>query len=206
MAEGAKEKRLNSKRMAWSLLLSAAVAVGFLTFLEFSDNGCRIFWNGYTPFLIFSGAIFVYLSALFLLPWWGRGILLFLTLCLAISILTTNIDGSRIAATQASAVGRVRRTQELLEAHKRMNPKEGYPATIPMIKPNGFTDGRYRLEYTPIRGKNGGPAEDYIIRATPIRPDCGCRLNIMSSSDRLIHKTYDDRPATKADPTFEPQS
>lgn len=122
MSSGDKKRRLTSKRVNWSLLISTMIAIALLVFLEFSDNGCRIFVGGHAPAIIFSGSLWLYLSALFLLPWWGRILLLLLLLGLAVAILTTNIDGSWVAATQAGAVGRVRTMQQILEAYKEKHP------------------------------------------------------------------------------------
>jgi len=171
-----------------------------MLFFEFSNNGCRIFESGHIPSLIVSGVVLVYLSALLLLPWWVRVVLLLLPFGIVLVILTTNIDTAHIAAIQASAVGRVRTLQGLLEAYKEDHPREGFPELIPLIKPTWYTEKYYRFEYTPTRNLKDGPAEDYVLKATPIRPDCGCRMRLITSSDRIIHWNFEDRPATKADP------
>lgn len=202
MPSGDKQRRLSSKRMMQFLFLSTTISAAVLLYFEFSDNGCRIFKSGHVPALMFSSVVWLFLSALFLLPWWGRVVLLLLPLGLTIAILTTNIDGTWVAVTQASAVGRVRTMQGLLETYKEKHPQEGFPPVLPMIAPSRFTDKTYDFEYTPIHARQDGPAEDYVIRATPIRPDCGCTMRLITSSDRIIHWNFEDRPATKSDPTL----
>lgn len=198
------KKRLSSKRVMRSLLFSTGIGLAFLLFLEFSDNGCRIFKSGQAAAFISAGVVWLFLSALFLLPWWGRAVLLLLPLCVAIFILTTNIDHAGIAVVQASAVGRVRTLQGLLGAHREKHPSEGFPALLPMMEPTRFTEKYYKFEYTPIRAKQDSHAADYVLRATPLRPDCGCTMRLVTSSDGVIHWNFEDRPATKADPPLAP--
>lgn len=186
--------------MVRSLLLSTGIAITLLVFLEINDNGCWVFEAGQPAAFFCAGFVWLFLSSLFLLPWWGRIVLLFLILCTAVAIFTTNFMHSRIAAIQASAVGRVRTLQGLLEAYKEKHPREGFPPVMPMLESNWHTWKYYRFEYEPIRSKNISLTVDYDLRATPIRPDCGCRMRLITSSDRIIHWNFDDRPATKADP------
>ena len=199
-----KKKRLSPRRVVWSLLLSTVTAVALLVFLEFKNSGCWVFDSGQAAAFFCAGSVWLLFSAFFLLPWWGRIILFLLITCAAVGILSTNFMHSRIAGIQASAVGRVRTMQGLLEVYEEKHPGEGFPAVMPMMEPDWHTDRNYRFEYEPIRSKNNGPAEDYVLRATPIRPECGCTMRLITSSDRIIHWNFENRPATKADPPITP--
>jgi hypothetical protein len=187
----------------WSLLLSTGIAVALLVFLELKNGGCWIFDSGQAVAFICAGFVWLLVSAFFLLPWWGRIVLLLLVLVTAGAIFTTNFMHSRIAAIQASAVGRVRTMQGLLEVYKEKHPGGGFPAVLPMIEPNWHTERHYRFEYEPIRTKTNGPAEDYVLRATPIRPECGCTMRLITSKDSIIHWNFENRPATRADPSID---
>jgi len=202
MASVVKEKRLSAKRVKRALLLSTGTAAAFVVFQEFSNYGCLVFESGHESVFAFAGITWLILGALFLLPGWGRVLLLLPVAfgCLAVSV----VNHERILMAQVVAAGRVRTMQKLLAAYKEEHPEEGFPAVMPPLKPEYLAEANYRFEYAPIRAEMDGPAEDYVLQALPIRPDCGCTIRLINWSDRVVHHTREDRPATKADPAFEP--
>lgn len=94
----------------------------------------------------------------------------------------------------------MRTIQGLLEMYKQKHPQEGFPAVMPWLEPNWHAERFYKFEYAAIRPDKSGPAEGYILKATSLNNRCfGHLISYMTSADRLIHMTIEDRPATKAD-------
>jgi len=202
MIGGSKEKRLSSKQVVRSLLLSTGIAFTLLLYLEFKDAGCYIFETGQPGAFVSAGVLWILALTFFLLPWLGRVIFVF---CLVITgLLWPNVDRMPVAAAQAGMVGKVKTAQELLEEQKREHPQDGYPLEIPSISADLGLEKYFKFEYTLIRPRKSGPAVDYVLKVTPIRRGCGFHLNLITSSDRVIHITYEDRPATRADPALAP--
>ncbi len=197
MAQVSKNPKSIMQRALMSLLASAAVAVCFVVLLEFRSNHCWIWETGAARACFLAGLVGTLVFSFLMLGWRGRT--LFILLLSAAYLGKPHIDRVGISARQASAVGIVGHMNDLLQAYRKAHPHEGYPAVMPRVVSNYDIEKYYRFEYAPVRAKPDGPAEDYVLRARPIRRSCGYTLNVTSSGDGHVYSTFEDRPATRKD-------
>jgi len=197
-----KDKRTTSRRVLPSFLLGSGIAIAFLLYLVFKDNYCWIFINGIVRASFLAGAVSLLAVSFLVLRWWGR---LTLALCLVILYMgRPYVDSAQIALTQASAAGVVRHLKVDLDEYRRAHPQDGYPATLPRIESKFPIQKYYRFEYGAVRAKQNGPADDFVLRAIPIRRNCGYTYSFVTSSREGIFGTTEDRPATNKDSCLGP--
>lgn len=192
-----------SKRTRRAFMLSTTIALWFLIYLEFRSNHCLVFMGDLSSAVLGCVALWILSVSFFLLGWRGR-VILFVCLT-AVYLIRPRGFGSRIAAIQASTASHLRTMHSELEAYKNEHPSVGYPASMPNTKFGRWNVARYyRFEYTPIRSVSNGPADDFILQATPIRRSCGFEYNFTIFGDGQLHGTIQGRPATRNDKVLGP--
>ena len=190
---------LSSKR--WVLAAAGSILSCGLSFAYLNRNGCWVYWRGSAGITCFLFAAIV-LLLLFGLRWQGRGIVL------VAAILVYFFGGPEIfwnhnAKVESRAVATLRVLQSDLEEARTQQPTKEYPQILPDAgRPSIFSESfhpAYRYEYVASHSADGKIIE-YLIRATPSRPDCGCCLRSFTIlNDRRIYYTLEQRPATMLD-------
>jgi len=193
---------MNRSWKRWAQSAMGAVLICDFSFAYLNRNGCWLYWRGSTGITIFL-LVAAWLFLLFGLRWKGR-ISLVLVPFAVIILWPTDIIWVHHAAAESRAVATLRNLRANLENARITQPKDGYPQVMPTV--NWSLDSfhpAYRYEYVPSRSPQGKIFE-YLIRATPARPDCGCCIRSFTLlDDGRIYVTLEPRPATMLDPLLQ---
>lgn len=186
----------------WLVAAAGSVFICVLSFAYLNRDGCWLYWRGSTGITIFF-LLAAWIFLLFGLHWRGR-VLLLLALFGVVLVWPTDIFWVHHAAAESGAVAGLRSLRSALENARTLQPTNGYLQALPITQQSSIlhTDSfhpAYRYDYLPTRSPEGKVFE-YMIRATPTRPDCGCCIRSFTIlNDGRIYYTLEQRPATMLD-------
>lgn len=180
----------------WAVIWSAAFTLVFIRTLHIDHcfglvTGTRLVWT-------IGILAWVYLFVFFLVNNSGRLVLL---LCLLIGyLLRPEVIRVRSGAAEASAISTLQQLARSAEAYKNDHPQEGYPAVLPSFKSGNYSIQKcFRFEYATSRSKPQGPADAFLIKATPTFRECGFLRSFTAASDGHIYYTLEERAAMTTD-------
>ena len=132
--------------------------------------------------------------------------MLIVTSVALIGALSTHVDSAPIAGKAASSVALMRVINIQLASADRSHSGRGFPESMPPLSPELSAGERrlahyYKFDYTPVRRTANGPVVDYLLRAVPYRPVCGC-MSFVTSSDGRFHFSMEHAVATLSDPSM----
>jgi len=200
-SEEQKQRGRMGRRRTLISMLAAIGSVGiWAVIMEAKWKHCWVYCWGAGRCTFFGVLLGLWVFAFLLLHLRGR---IALAVCTAFVYLSLpHADVSPTAVRQASMVGTFRELPILLDAYRKNHPAQGYPPTLPSVSLNTGANRFYEVVYTPVWSKAGGPADDFLITATPSRWCCGFTLSLAMRSDGLIHFNYEARPSTLKDATM----
>ena len=143
---------------------------------------------------------FTWLWVFLFMMWRGRAILAVFTLVI-LAVIMPPSHRIRIAAAESTAASTLRRAAQKLGEATPANviPASadfealGYPQTLRF----------YRFEYLPQHSSGDAKISGFLLKARPVRYECGCTASFTVASDGKIHMTQEDREATLNDPTLD---
>jgi hypothetical protein len=180
--------------MLWSTVLVLLWIVA-----NIAANRCWFYVNGVEYVSTMAVIGFLWLSLFGIMRWRGRTALVILTLVIVAVFPPSH--RVRIAAAQSTAAGALRRAAQKLD---QAAPANIYPASADLETfAVPLTRHFYRVEYVPQYSPGEGKIDGYLLKARPLRYDCGCTSSFIVTSNGKIHVTQEDREATLNDPTLD---
>lgn len=195
----------NSDRAAWRVFAWSAfwssILTAFVRWMIAAGNPCFRILNSDEWVWTITGVIWIWLL-LFLFFASNRSRLVLLASTVAIQVFTPNADRFRNAAGESAVVGHLRNLTGQMESYRKAHPQEGYPSRLPQISSSSHTaeaERLYEFELQFVHSKPDGPADGYLVLATPRSRECGYIRSFTASQDGRIHFTSEFRPATASD-------
>jgi hypothetical protein len=183
-----------AKLQRWAVAAGASLSVCGLWFAYLNRDGCWLYWNGPWRLTIF---VFPCLWLLLLFGLNMKGRLGLVAISLLSTLFFPHIDTvSKVTLEEVRAVGTLRKMWSVLESQKG----QSYPLRLPHTDSAYPFGSTYRFEYVPSVPANRR-ADNYIVKATPLRRSCGC-MSFTIANDGRIYYTREDRPATISDPSL----
>ena len=109
------------------------------------------------------------------------------------------IDRNMVSAAASGAASTLRRVTDNLEEYRAHSPTDTYPANT-MFDVSSLTQRFYRFEYLPIPSSNGSMISAFLIKARPLRYNCGPTYSFIVGPGGKINFTRENRDATEDDP------
>ena len=188
---------LRAPQIARSALWSAGLVILWLA-AQMAIDHCWLYLLGIGSVTTMAAFGFAWLWLLLMLTWRGRIAFIALTLLMFALILPS--ERMRIAAVESRAASVLRSSAQRLEEEvPDRYPASGNSAIFGSDLPQRF----YRFEYVPQYSGDHGKTNGFLLKARPLRYDCGCTASFATSTNGKVHMTKEDREATLNDPTLD---
>ena len=188
---------LRTPRIVRSALWSAGLITLWLVAQIVIDR-CWLYVHGAGSVSKMAALAFVWLWVLLVLTWRGR--IGFITLTLLLAAVTWPGERIRVAAAESRAASVLRSSAQRLEEAA----SDRYPASANAAVFGDDLPGRfYRFEYVQQHSSENGTINGFLLKARPVRYDCGCTTSFLAASGGKIHTTRENREATLKDPALD---
>jgi hypothetical protein len=185
------------KAVAWSAVIT------LILFAAANWHGCWLFRHDFRGLAVFLYP-FAWLVLFLALRTKWRIVLLLVTIPAVILHFGMNGIPEMNASAESGAVEVLRQMQSSLHAYHDQHDQQGYPDTLPTVKPSYPTAQKYyRFEYVPSHSGDG-KIFGYLIQATPARRDCSFPRSFTVTDGGRVFWTVEPRAATPSD-TFLPE-
>jgi len=184
-----------ARRLGISALWSSLLVLAWLLFHLVTDH-CWFYVNGFHFVLTMATMLFTWLLLFFVLTKWRRVVLVLVTVLI---VGLSPIDRNTVSVAASGAAATLRRTAGKLEEYRTHSPAETYPSTA-VFDAAPLTQRFYRFEYVPIPSSNGSTVKAFLLRARPIRYDCGPTYSFIVGPNGKVHFTRESRDAAEDDP------
>jgi len=192
------------KALFWAALWSTALTTFIVVVIE-ANNRCFLIVNGATWVWMMATLTWLWLL-LFLFFDSNRSRLTLMGSTVLVFLALPYVDRSPVGAAEATVVMHLRGLAVAIESYRKEHPLEGYLANLPKISSSSYAgepEKFYKIDFTTSQSKPGGPADGFLIQATPVWRDCGYVRSFAAGDDGHIHFTLEMRPATKTDAVIE---
>jgi hypothetical protein len=193
--------RAPAQRLGISALWSAGLISAWLLFHIATDR-CWFYVNGVHYVSTLATGLFAWLLVFFALTKWRRVVVAIVTL-MVLAVFPV-IHRNTISAASSCAASTLRHTADKLETYRTNSLTETYPPNMAFeIVAPSLTKRFYRFEYVPLHSSDCRTISAFLLKARPLRYDCGCRDSFTVGPNGKFYVTREDRDAKESDSTLD---